>query len=275
MKSVVDDNFRENLSWEEKAKINPLYAVMSSDAFKDTGPDKWSDAELSTFFAKGKYMYDLFLKPILERNKVNKKEEALIVEYGSGMGRILKAINAAGYKSAGIDISPTMLEYSRKLVPEVPSLFCLDEKGSCDIISNSADFVYSYAVIQHIRKLSLVEKAISEMCRILKPGGFLKVQYRSIPGDLPFRRIDLSSRLLLYNFEDKSVLFQLKKIFNLILLPYIRIYYHNNWLGVPLSFGKIQKFLNRYGVAVVGIEEDVGKKGNMFWMLGKKRDSAK
>jgi hypothetical protein len=44
---------------------------------------------------------------------------------------------------------------------------------------------------------------------------------------------------------------------------------------VPLSFGKIQKFLNRYGVAVVGIEEDVGKKGNMFWMLGKKRDSAK
>ncbi len=266
MNSSADKNFRENMSWEEKAKRNPLFAVMSAEQFGNVKPNEWTEKDLEIFFAKGQFMYDIFLKPIIQRLRLN-KEKAFIVEYGSGIGRILRIIKVAGFNCAGIDASPTMLEYSRKLVPEVSQLFCIDAEGKCDIPSDSADFVYSYAVIQHISRLSGVKKAISEMCRILKPGGYMKFQFRTIKGELPFRKLKSFPKEFLYNFEDKSLVIfhdQAAKF------PRFKFYDHNNWLGVPLSFDNMEEILNNCGIVLVGVEQDVGKKGNMLWALATK-----
>jgi SAM-dependent methyltransferase len=260
MGTLADDKFKKDISWEEKAKINPLFAVMSSEDFVNVGAEKWTDEDLEKFFTKGQFLFDVFINPILKRLQLNKKE-AFIVEYGSGMGRILKAINAAGYNCAGIDISPTMLKYSRMLVPEATNLVCIDEQGNCDIPSDSADFVYSYAVIQHIQKLSLVKKSLSEICRILKLGGYLKFQYRSIQDEVPFKRLKIGTYGTLQNYEDYSLLVGENGSKRMD---------HNNWLGVPLSFKNMEKILNDFNVDLIGIEQDVGKKGNMIWVLGKK-----
>lgn len=261
MGHLADENFRENLSWEGKARRNPLFAVMSVEEFNNVAPNEWTEKDLERFFAKGQFMYDVFFRPVIQRLKLNRKK-AFIVEYGSGMGRILKAVCAAGFKCAGIDISPTMLEHSRRLVPDVSQLACIDEKGNCDIPSNSADFVYSYAVIQHIDRLSRVRKALSEMCRILKPGGYLKIQIRSMPSELPFRKPRRAAKVLIRNFESKSLLLSSRGF---------KCIDHNNWLGVPLSLNNMQKSLHQCDVAITGIEQDVGRKiGNMMWVLGRK-----
>ncbi|MGE5340725.1 MAG: class I SAM-dependent methyltransferase [Candidatus Omnitrophota bacterium] len=259
MNIIADEDFKNCLSWEEKAQKNPLYAVMSSEKFANIGPEKWSPEDLKTFFLKGQYMFDVFFKPVIVRAKFE-KERAFIVEYGSGMGRILKAVNAAGYRCAGIDISPTMLAHSQRLVPEVNDLYCLDDQGNCGIETHSADFVYSYAVIQHIKELRLVQQALSEMCRIMKPDGYLKFQYRTITNQIPFKRIKTAGEKL-FNFETKSLLVKSANFESLE---------HNNWFGVPLSFDFIERVLNNARVEVIGIEQDVGKKGNMIWLLGKK-----
>src|SRR5262245_20642901 len=108
MPQRVDDKFRQELTWEEKAQQNPLYAVMSDEKFAEkTGdPNTWTPADLEMFFAKGQTMYENHLRPVLLSAGL-KPDKALIVEYGSGMGRILKAVHNAGYQVAGVDISPT------------------------------------------------------------------------------------------------------------------------------------------------------------------------
>ncbi|MCC7202799.1 MAG: class I SAM-dependent methyltransferase [Nitrospirae bacterium] len=257
---MANETFRHRLSWEEKAKQNPLFAVMSAEQFADksSNPEDWSAEDLEVFFAKGQFMFDNFLRPVLDRIPLN-PGNTFIVEYGSGMGRILRAVKAAGYECAGIDISPTMLGYSRKIVPEVTRLSLLDEHGHCDIPDASADFIYSYAVIQHIHVLSNVRSAIAEMCRILKPGGIVKLQFRTL--DPPFRRLNSRDRTWVYNFEHRSFVLS-------GLIPSLTK--HTSWVGVPLSCRNLQRFLNDGGCDLIGIEGDVGQKKNMAWAVARK-----
>ena len=273
---MVNEWFKHKLSWEDKAKENPLFAVMSAERFADKGsnPEDWSAEDLQAFFAKGQFMFDNFLRPVIERIPL-RPENTFIVEYGSGMGRILKAVKAAGFECAGIDISPTMLGYSRQLVPEVSRLALLDKYGHCDIPDTSADFVYSYAVIQHISVLSSVRSAIAEMCRILKPGGILKLQFRTL--DLPFRILNLENRAKVYNFEHRSFLLRGVKFSNRMAfakclppLPIPSLSKHTSWVGVPLSYRNLQRFLNDSGCGLIGIERDVGHKKTMAWALARK-----
>jgi len=270
----VDNNFKKNLSWEEKAQRNPLFAVMSSEQFVEKGsnPDEWTEEDLKRFFDKGQRLYDIFLRPLLQRIPLE-PGHGFIVEYGSGMGRILKAFYAEGYDCAGIDISPTMLDLSRRLVPEVKQLYSLSDDGTTSLPNQCADFVFSYAVIQHINRLSQVRRALDEMCRLLKPGGVLKFQFRTI--DTLFPR-SIAKQKSVLNFETFSLAVGWKRCFSNIpyvskvFTPYFSVVPHTNWVGVPCSFSNLKKELYRRGVCVLGIEQEPTHE-NMFWFSGRKQ----
>jgi SAM-dependent methyltransferase len=269
----ADDNFKKNLSWEEKARKNPLFAVMSVDQFVEKGadPNEWTREELDRFFDKGKRLYDVFLCPLLQRIPLE-ADHAFLVEYGSGMGRILRTLHSEGYDCAGIDISPTMLDLSRRLVPEVEKLHLLTENGSTSLPGECADFVFSYAVLQHINRLSKVKLALGEMCRLLKLGGILKIQFRTV--DAPYRR-KFVKRISILNFESFTLGFGWSRYFSgipglsNILLPSIFIIRHTNWVGVPISIRALEKYLVGHGVQVLGVEEEPSHE-NMFWLTGRK-----
>jgi SAM-dependent methyltransferase len=272
---MVNQTFKDDLSWEEKARRNPLFAVMSADVFQEKGPDPaaWDEHDLELFFAKGRQVYEIFLRPVLQRTPLP-PGESFLVEFGCGMGRVLKAVAADGYEVAGIDISPTMLSHSRRLVPEVERLSGLDEAGRSDLSDACADFVYSYAVIQHIPTLSGVRRALSEMCRILKPGGTLKLQFRTL--EAPFRAIRRTEGRRVRNFEHWSLVAKWVKLSRRGLLPdwvpalpVLVPMRHTNWIGVPLSHRRLESYLNAGGVRLLGIEEDVGHP-TMAWAVGRK-----
>lgn len=269
---MVNDEFKHDLSWEEKAQWNPLYAVMpANDIFaeKSSDPSEWTDEDLQIFYKKGQMLFDSFIRPVLLRADI-KPERAFVVEYGSGLGTILKAVKAAGYDCAGVDISPTMLGFSRQVVPEVTRLSCLDESGHCDIPSNSADLVYTRAVIHHIKDLSRVRVAIAEMGRVLKPGGFLKMHFRTL-SSLPLAEVPLSEKIWVHNYETKSVIFSCVRRSRLpVLFPYLRTVQHTNWVGVPLSLRNLKRFLNENGLRLLGLEHDVGGKERFVWALARK-----
>ena len=50
--------FKHDMNWEEKAKANPLYAVMSSEKFLDQDSDieTWSDEDWQQNGGDGTYM---------------------------------------------------------------------------------------------------------------------------------------------------------------------------------------------------------------------------
>jgi SAM-dependent methyltransferase len=272
---MVSKDFTDRLTWEEKARLNPLWAVMSVDEFAqaDGDPSSWTAEQLARFFEKGRALFDIFLRPSLQRAEI-RPERSLLVEYGSGMGRILRAVDEAGYRCSGVDISATMLEHSRRLLPTVTDLHLVQADGRVPLADASADYVYSYAVLQHIPRTTVVRRAVLEMCRILKPGGLLRLQFQ--PGSMPFgaRRRGATRAV---NFERRSLTFRWVRLQKrwpvpswVPQIPIVLLQRHNNWGGVPLRWGAMRDFLAAGGVRLLSLERDPVAQWNSVWLLGKK-----
>ncbi len=147
-----------------------------------------------------------------------------------------------------------MLKHSAQLTPAVHKLWALDDEGDCQAPSDCADFVYSYAVIQHISRLSRVRKAIQQMARVCKPGGLLRLQIKS--PEHPFRSNAPGRPLSVFNGEDKTVL---------VFPPKagegpdsgIQIVEHNHWHGIPLAISTMRSLMDEFGLEVTGMQQDV------------------
>ncbi len=272
---AVSRDFTNRLTWEEKARKNPLWAVMSVDEFAgaDGEPASWTPEQLALFFGKGRSLFEIFIRPALLRAGLV-PGQAFVLEYGSGMGRVLKAVHDAGYRCAGVDISETMLRHSRRLVPEVDELYALPSDGRIPVADGSVDYVYSYAVLQHIERRGLVRKAVGEMCRVLKRGGLIRLQFQ--PGSMPFggrlhgvtHAVNLEHRSLVFRWVD------LRRRWSVPAwippLPVVLLQRHNHWSGVPLSWRTMRHFLKEGGVRLLSLERDATAEWNSVWLLGRK-----
>ena len=93
---------------------------------------------------------------------------SVVIGIGEGNGRNLKPFSEMGLRVLNIDISSEMLKYS-----DMPSV-----KAGMDALpirDRVADAIISLNTIHCIMEKSRREKAMSEMHRILKPGGLLLV----------------------------------------------------------------------------------------------------
>ena len=244
------------ISWEEKAKENPLYAVMTSADVADAGAEDFSDQHLQTFFAKGLALYQKHIQPFL----APLPRDALIAEYGCGAGRVLAPLVADGWSAIGIDISETMLRHCRDLVPDVAATYALDENGECAAPSGVSSLVYSYAVVQHISLLSNYLRAFDVMCRVLKPGGTIAVQVNcedTAHGDLdtPWKTENEETRSLHFR-PGESRPFSIHK--------------QDNWSGVYIGHEAQTRILSERGVTVVRRYYHNPKKLRGVWYIGVK-----
>jgi hypothetical protein len=112
------------------------------------------------------------------------------------------------------------------------------------------------------------------MCRILKPGGLLRLQFQ--PGSMPFGSAPRGGSNAL-NLENHSLVFRwirLQKRWRvpawLPRVPLIRLYRHNNWGGVPLRWQTMRDLLRASGVRLLSLERDPVAEWNSVWLLGKK-----
>jgi SAM-dependent methyltransferase len=228
----------EQNSWEEKARENPLYAVMTMPEMQDAGADRFSEEHLQLFFEKGRKLADRLVMPSLGLAP----EAGMVVEYGCGAGRILNALVERGIICAGVDISQTMLNHCQRLVPGVSSLVCLDADGNVLLPNGCARLVYSYAVLQHIDKLSAYTKAVGEICRLLSPRGRLVLQVNC--EDYTLARNGELGRT--ENFEDHSIHYAPGESTG---------HRHQNttWSGVYIGLEGLRMLLDRNGVKIMDI----------------------
>ncbi len=257
---TVGKEFKKSLDWEEKAKRNPLFAVMSVPDFEEK-TSEFTDGDLERFFEKGELIFRRHFEPLLSQTGML-GSGMLAVEYGCGMGRLLRQFLAAGMRCAGIDISPTMIEHAHRLVPEAEALHVLDSANRVPLADASADFVYSYAVLQHINRLSSYTAALDEMCRLLKPGGWMRIQINA--DDSPFRRFDPTQNLEIETGENYVI-----KRFPEVDGKEPEKREFNHWSGVDVSFPIIQRLLNERGVELMGYEH-YPPKPRACWLTARK-----
>lgn len=255
----VPEHWYQN-SWEEKARENPLFAVMTTPDLIDADPENFTEAHLGPFFEKGKRVFVDHVKPAIELSAFE-KNESLLVDYGCGVGRVLRAVVEAGYACAGVDISATMLHHCRRLAPGVKSLHLLDENKRCDLESECATVVFSFAVVKHIARLAEFSIAVAEMCRLLKPRGILALNVNC----QDFIGGDLARPERTENFETHSLHYAPGAG-----RPYKKRVY-STWSGVHIGFEPLKQLLQAGGVEVLKTYYHTAKKPKGIWVIGRKR----
>jgi SAM-dependent methyltransferase len=106
-----------------------------------------------------------------------------ILDLGCGTGRHLVFLEGLGYRSYGMDISPTGLIHSRNWLDTVghPVRISMADMTSLPYSSSCFDLIISTYVIHH-NTLADIRKTIQEMYRLIIPGGMILVSVPSTRG---------------------------------------------------------------------------------------------
>jgi SAM-dependent methyltransferase len=97
-----------------------------------------------------------------------------ICDLGCGPGQIARYLHKQGAKTLGVDLSPNMVAEAGRLNPEIH--FHQGNMLSLPDTDNSWGGIAAFYCIIHIPRNQIVD-ALSEMKRVLKPGGVLLVTF--------------------------------------------------------------------------------------------------
>ena len=105
------------------------------------------------------------------------------LEIGCGPGRLLKPMSAFFGEIHGIDVADQMVKRAAENLAAIPHIHVRAAPDSTlsAFADDSFDFVYSYAVFQHIPSRQVVFGYLDEARRVLKPGGILRCQINGLP----------------------------------------------------------------------------------------------
>ncbi|HYA17282.1 MAG TPA: class I SAM-dependent methyltransferase, partial [Bryobacteraceae bacterium] len=167
----VEDRMRAD--WNERAREDAHYYVafgrrdQDNEEFFATAADvvRELEAELKRFPAD---------VPAASRRAL---------EIGCGPGRLMRPMSRHFGEIHGIDVSDEMVARARENLRDIPHAHPRAASGS-DLAmfpDEHFDFVYSYAVFQHIPSAEVVFSYLRETVRVLKPGGLAHLQINGLP----------------------------------------------------------------------------------------------
>jgi ubiquinone/menaquinone biosynthesis C-methylase UbiE len=104
--------------------------------------------------------------------------KARALEIGCGPGRLMRPLSASFQEIHGIDVSDRMIRLAERNLEGIEHAQVRTTSGAdlSPFASQHFDFVYSYAVFQHIPSRDVVLQYLREAVRVLKTGGILTCQ---------------------------------------------------------------------------------------------------
>jgi ubiquinone/menaquinone biosynthesis C-methylase UbiE len=154
--------------WNERASEDAHYYVAFGKREQDD----------EGFFATGA---DVVRALETELKRIPQAKRAL--EIGCGPGRLMRPMARHFHEIHGIDISDEMIRRAERNLAGTANAYpkhatASDLAGFADA---SFDFVYSYAVFQHIPSGDVVFGYLREVARVLRPGGIAHLQLNGLP----------------------------------------------------------------------------------------------
>jgi len=107
------------------------------------------------------------------------KPDWKVLEIGCAIGRLVKPLRQQFAQVDGVDIAETMISFSRQYMADARPNGRIVLNNGADLMGfpdATYDLVYSMITFQHIRSASVVKSYFSEISRVLKPGGFFRLQ---------------------------------------------------------------------------------------------------
>lgn len=168
MKSV---SRRMSSDWNRRARSDALYYVALGRRGQ-SWPDLLSGSE------------DLVrsLQNELSRIRSAAGEVRRALEIGCGPGRLMLPLSRHFGEIHGVDVSTEMVRLARRNLAGVTQahFHVLGGTNLAPFPNDSFDFVYSYAVFQHIPSREVVFNYLKETLRVLKTGGIARLQFNGL-----------------------------------------------------------------------------------------------
>jgi SAM-dependent methyltransferase len=155
--------------WDERAKENARYYVA-------TAQSEWSDEE---YFESGRQnVADEILTDMGNVCQGKDPKDMTVLEIGCGSGRITRALAEVFGQVYAVDISGEMVRQAKESLQNKPNAHVFQNSGSdLRVLGDiQVDFAFSYIVFQHIPSREVIQSYVSEVYRLLRPGGLFKFQ---------------------------------------------------------------------------------------------------
>ncbi len=166
----VSDRMRED--WNRRAREDAHYYVAFGGRDQDeAGFDATAADVLKNLEAE------------LKRLPANANRRAWrALEIGCGPGRLMKPLSRHFGEIHGVDVSDEMIALARERLRGIPHAHVHATGGASLALfaDESFDFVYTYAVFQHIPSRDVVLEYMHEIRRVLRPGGIFRGQFNGL-----------------------------------------------------------------------------------------------
>ncbi|MCC7176422.1 MAG: class I SAM-dependent methyltransferase [Bryobacterales bacterium] len=170
---MPDDAGRMRADWDRRAREDARYYV----AF---GRREQEEAEFQATAADVVRGFDRELRRLGRPVEIARLRA---LEIGCGPGRLMLPMSRRFAELHGVDVSEEMIRLASQRLREAPNAHPAVNSGA-DLGAyggGSFDFVYSYAVFQHIPSREVVFNYLREARRVLKTGGLLRCQINGLP----------------------------------------------------------------------------------------------
>ena len=119
--------------------------------------------------------WDILLKDLKEKDRWKGK---LALDFGCGKGRnVVNMLSLCDWKRVdGIDISPGNINWCNRTLPLHSHWYINDGVTVAILKSNEYDFIMSTIVLQHIAVYDIRRSLLTDLLRVLKPGGLFCFQ---------------------------------------------------------------------------------------------------
>ena len=167
----------EKRNWEDFAAQDPFWAVLSQ-------PDrKYGRWDRDAFYRTGEEQIAEVMDHAEQFELPQNREAAL--DFGSGVGRLTRALAARFDRAVGVDISQTMVDNATRFNEDVPNVsFQVNARPDLRVFDDASfDLVNTRIVLQHLPDRAMILGYVAEFLRVLRPGGLLVFQ---LPSALPF-----------------------------------------------------------------------------------------
>lgn len=243
---VHDREFRKREAWDEAALKEAQYYVLDSNKNWDT----------EDFFASGASDVEKFTKDFFDAMQFNPRGKRML-DIGCGTGRMTRAFDDMFGEAYGVDFSEEMIHRGTELNKDKVNLALYVNNGrDLKLFGDEFfDFCFSYTVFQHIAEIDILVSYISEIARVLKPGGLFKFQLRScyhFAGRIEIPRFVTNFALHTHLLENDLVVGFLIRVLRRDRIK-ARAY-----PGISVSRQQLEKILNAVPLEVSQIVEEDG-----------------
>lgn len=133
--------------WEIWARQNPYFGVLAHPKFLN---ENINDDSLQQFFLSGQNQIDHIYAVV--REKINPDfQPSRVLDYGSGVGRVVIPLAQRSEFAFGVDVSSTMLKIAKENCEKLGASANFIHANDLDSVpTSSLDLVHSSLVFQHI-----------------------------------------------------------------------------------------------------------------------------